>query len=125
MLLKRKHHLNSNERTHYSQGNKYLRQNLNLVQWDSLVAHTVKNLPAMQEIWVQSLCWEATLEKLPWRREWQLTPIFLPGKFHGLRSLAGYSPWGLKESDMTERLTLSVGFPSIFFSLQHSAQLAN
>ena len=56
MLLKRKYHLDSNERTHDSQGNKYLRQNLNLVQWDSLVAHTVKNLPSMQEIWIQSLC---------------------------------------------------------------------
>ena len=39
--------------------------------------------------------------KIPWRRKWQLTPVFLPGKFHGRRSLAGYSPWGRKESDMT------------------------
>ena len=35
-------------------------------------------------------------------RKWQPTPVFLPGKFHGQRSLAGHSPWGLKESDMTE-----------------------
>ena len=40
--------------------------------------------------------------KIPWRRKWQLTPIFLPGKFHEQRSLAGYSPWGGKESDETE-----------------------
>ena len=40
--------------------------------------------------------------KIPWRREWQLTPVFLPGAFHGQRSLVGYSPWGHKESDMTE-----------------------
>jgi len=33
------------------------------------------------------------------------TPVFLPGEFHGQRSLAGYSPWGPKESDMTEQLT--------------------
>ena len=39
--------------------------------------------------------------------EWQPTPGFLPGKFHGQRSLVGYSPWGHKESDMTERLTLA------------------
>ena len=45
--------------------------------------------------------------KILWRREWQLTPIFLPGESHGQRSLAGYRPWDLKESDMTERLTLS------------------
>ena len=37
----------------------------------------------------------------PWRRKWQPAPVFLPGKSHGQRSLAGYSPWGLKESDTT------------------------
>ena len=42
--------------------------------------------------------------KIPWRREWQPTPVFLPGKSHGQRSLVGCSPWGLEESDMTERL---------------------
>ena len=44
--------------------------------------------------------------KIPWRREWQATPAFLPRESHGQRSLAGYSPWGLTESDTTERLTL-------------------
>ena len=39
--------------------------------------------------------------KIPWRRKWQPTPVFLPGKSHGQRSLAGYSPWGHKELDMT------------------------
>ena len=43
--------------------------------------------------------------KFPWRREWQPTPVFLPGEFHGQRTLVGYSPWGHKESDMTEWLT--------------------
>ena len=47
--------------------------------------------------------------KIPWRRKWQPIPVFLPGKFHGQRSLAGYSPWGRKESDTTERLHLSLG----------------
>ena len=42
--------------------------------------------------------------KIPWRREWLPTPGFLPGEFHGQRSLEGYSPWGHKESDMTEWL---------------------
>ena len=41
-----------------------------------------------------------------WRRKWQPTPVFLPGESHGQRSLAGYSPWGGKESDTTEQLTL-------------------
>ena len=63
----------------------------------SLVAQLVKNLPVMQETWVQSLGWEE-----PWRREWQPTPVFLPGESHGQRSLVGYSPWGRKEWDMTE-----------------------
>ena len=42
--------------------------------------------------------------KIPWRREWQPTPVFLPGEFHGRKSLVGYGPWGCKESDMTEQL---------------------
>ena len=42
------------------------------------------------------------VEKIPWRREWLPTAEFLPGEFHGQRSLAGYSPWGHKESDVTE-----------------------
>ena len=42
--------------------------------------------------------------KIPWRRAWQPTPVFLPGESHGQRSLEGYGPWGCKESDITERL---------------------
>ena len=45
------------------------------------------------------------LGRPPWKRKWQPTPVFLPGESHGQRSLAGCSPWGLKESDTTERLT--------------------
>ena len=44
--------------------------------------------------------------KIPWRRKWQPTPVLVPGKVHGLRSLVGYSPWGRKESDMTEQLVI-------------------
>ena len=39
------------------------------------------------------------LGRCPWRREWQPTPVFLPGELHGQRRLAGYSPWGYKESN--------------------------
>ena len=53
----------------------------------SLVAYTVKNLPAMQE--TQFDPW---VEKIPWRREWLPTAVFLPGESHGQRSLVGYSP---------------------------------
>ena len=61
----------------------------------SLVAQTVKHLPTMWEIWVRCRGQEDPLEK------WQPTPVLLPGKSHGLRSLVGYSPWGHKESDTT------------------------
>ena len=44
------------------------------------------------------------LGRFPWRRKWKPTPVLLPGKFHGLRSLVGYSPWGCKESDTSEQL---------------------
>ena len=44
--------------------------------------------------------------KIPWRREWQPSPVFLPGESHGQRSVAGYSPWGHKESDTTKWLSL-------------------
>ena len=43
--------------------------------------------------------------KIPWRRKWQPTPVFLPRESHGQRNLAGYTPWGCKESDMIEWLT--------------------
>ena len=42
------------------------------------------------------------VRKIPWRRKWQPAPVFLPGPSHGLRSLGGYSPWGVRESDTTE-----------------------
>ena len=45
------------------------------------------------------------VRKIPWRRAWKPTTVFLPGESHGQRSLAGYGPWGRKESDMTEWLT--------------------
>ena len=44
------------------------------------------------------------VKKIPWRRKWPLTLVFLPGKSHGHRRLMGYSPWGQKELDMTEHI---------------------
>ena len=67
------------------------------LSWASPVAQMVKNPPAMQDTWVQSLGWEDPLEEgMP------PTLVFLPGELHGQRSLVGYSPWGCKELDMTE-----------------------
>ena len=63
----------------------------------ALVAQMVENLPAVLETVVRSLSWEDPLKK-----GMATHSIFLPGEFHGQRSLAGYSPCGLKESDTTE-----------------------
>ena len=57
----------------------------------------------MRETWVQALGWEK-----PWRRERLPTPVFWPGEFHGL-----YSPWGHKQSDMTEPLSLSLSLRAL------------
>ena len=70
----------------------------------SLVAQMVKNPPAMQETWIQPL-----VRKIPWRSEWLLTPVFLPGESNGQKSLAGFSPWGHKKLDTTKQLTLLLG----------------
>ena len=70
------------------------------IKHHSPVAQMVKNLRIVRETQVQSLSLEDPLEK-----KMQHTPIFLPGTFHGHRSLAGYSPWGSKEPDTTEQLT--------------------
>ena len=69
----------------------------------SLVAQLVKNQPAVWETWVQ---------KIPRRREQLPTPVFWPGESHGL-----YSPWGHKESDMTERLSLLGSLKKPIFAL--------
>ena len=64
----------------------------------------VNNPPAMQETQVQSLGW-----KIPWRREWQPTPVFLLGEFLGQRILVGDTVHGVTESDIMEQLTFSLG----------------
>ena len=65
--------------------------------WASMMAQMVKKMPVVQETWFNP--W---VGKVTWRRELP-TPVIWPGEFHGHRSLAGYSPVGLKESDMTEQ----------------------
>ena len=77
--------------------------------WASLVAHLVKSLPAMQATWFNP--W---VGKIPWRRERLPTPVFWPGGFHGL-----YSPWGRKESDTTEWLSLQSLYLYLSFLFLH------
>ena len=57
----------------------------------------VKNPPAVQEM--QRPGFDPWIGKIPWRRAWQPTPVFLPGDSHGERSLVGYSPQGRRVRD--------------------------
>ena len=70
----------------------------------SLVAQRLRPLPARRETQVQS--W---VGKIPWRRKWQPTLVFLPGKSHGRRSLVGSSPRGRNESDRLSDFTFFLG----------------
>ena len=67
-----------------------------------MVAQIVKNLPVAQVTQV-----ETWVGKIPWRSEWLPTPVFLPGEFHGQRTLAGTVHGFAKESNTTGQLTLS------------------
>ena len=70
--------------------------------WAAMVAQTVKNLPVNA-----GDGFDPRVGKIPWRRKWLATPVFLSVESHGQRrSLVGYSPWGRKESDTTEQLSM-------------------
>ena len=72
----------------------------------------VKNPPA-----IRRRRFNPWVGKIPWRRRWQSTPVFLPGKSHGQRSLAGYSPWGRKESDTSYQLSNSTNLKTMVLSV--------
>ena len=57
----------------------------------------------------RGLRFDPWVRKIPWRRKRQLAPVFLPGKFHGQRSLVGYSPWGGKALDTAEHVHTQLG----------------
>ena len=62
-----------------------------------------------------SIPWfDSWVGKIPWRKKWQSTPVLLPGKSHGRRSLVAHSPWGRKELDRTERLHFHFHFLKVF-----------
>ena len=84
----------------------------------SLVAQMVKNSLQCRRPGFDSL-----VGRITWRREWQPTPVFLPGKSHGQRSLMGFSPWGPKELDMTEWLTLSLSQHSTYLKSETQTYL--
>ena len=99
---------------HINQGHielwlRHVKGNYLLASGASLVAQTVKICPHFRRP-----SFHPWVGKIPWRRKWQPTPVFLPGEFHGQRSLVGYSPWGRRESDTTERVILAVSVTCLF-----------
>ena len=95
--------------------------------FSSLTTSFIKQLPTWDYVYLIQL-WHQFLDTYTyymskcayWRRKWQPTPVFLPGKFHGQRSLAGYSPWGCKELDMTEWLTTAKATTKCVYNGEHS-----
>ena len=88
--------------------------NIHVLSSCPMVTQMVKHLPAMRETRVWSLSWEDPLEK-----EWQPSPVFLPGESHGQRGLVGYSPWCHKELAITEWLTHSCYIIDILLKTLH------
>jgi len=66
------------------------------------VALVVKNPPANAGAIREAGLFDSWVWKIPWRRAWQFTLVFLPGESHGQRSLGGYGPWDHKEWDLSE-----------------------
>ena len=79
--------------------------------WGFYFLLVVKNLSANAGD-LRDMGFDPWVMKIPWRRKWQFTPVFLPRKFHGQRSLAGDSPWGCKETEVTSHACIP--FPLSF-----------
>ena len=84
---------------------------------ECLLLLVVKNSPASAEDTEHGF--NPWVRMVPWRREWQPSPVFLPGKSHGQRSLWGYIEWNHKEMDMTEQLSAHL------FSLENGERRRN
>ena len=81
------------------------------------MAQTVKKPPTVQE---------TRVGKIPWRREWLPTTVFLPGEFHSPRTLAGYSPWGHEETRLSDSLFhVSESIPQDHWCLQFAQRLVD
>ena len=87
-----------------------------------------RNEDSLKDLWNNIKCTNICIIWIPelqWRRQWQTTPVLLPGKSHGWKSLVGYSPWGRKESDTTERLHFHFHFHALEKEMAtHSGVLA-
>ena len=86
-------------------------KNFRLRLWPDLAASLIiffANAALATELQCRRTKFKPWVRKIPWRRKWQPTAGFLPGKSHGQGSLGGYSPWDCQGSDMTDQLTLSL-----------------
>ena len=86
-----------------------IKQKQTHISWNQTYGYQTGNVGGSDKLrdpdsHVYTITYKIDNEQGPWSRKWQPTPVFLPEKFHGQRSLVGYSPWGHKESDMTEWL---------------------
>ena len=89
-------HRGTHLRTTHAKGQLIFSHKCTYIRWACLVAQAVKNVPAVQETWD-----DPWVRKIPWRRKWQPTPVFLPGEVHGQRSLDGGSPVAEKKPLLT------------------------
>ena len=96
-----------------------------LRSWASQVAQVVKNPAANAEDTGRRCRLYPWFRKIPWRKKWQTTPVFLPGKSHGQRSLVGYSPWGCKRSDKIKWLRIHSDLEMENYSLIHQSVPGN
>ena len=85
--------------------------------------YTLQGFPGGSEVKASACNVEDWVRKIPWRRKWQPTPVFLPGGSHGQRSLVGYSPRGRKELDTTEQLHFHTLFRKTIFGCAGSSLL--
>ena len=83
-------------------------------QYDEATVESLPSKPPGRPRWICLQCrrprFSPWVGMIPWKQEWQSAPEFLPGEFHGQRSLAGYGSWGHKGLDTTEWLTLSLSW---------------
>ena len=94
---------------------------ISVLEW---LKSKILTTPHLARMWNNKNLHSLLGEMQKWfKQKWQPTPIFLPGRFHGQRSLAGYSPWGRKELDTTDQLHFLSFFTKLNILLIHNPQI--
>ena len=79
-----------------------IKESVSWISWKGFPGGVHGKKSACQRRWCRRDGFDLWVRKIPYSRKWQPAPVFLPGKFHGQRSLESYNPWGCKELDVTE-----------------------